>query len=88
MAPGPGILQTRPRSQGLEEQSLVFLPHDLVLRTCCSDALGRQGKTFPVPAPSQGSPMGAPTPLRDLHWTPREGPGMYFNVLVHFLFPG
>ena len=23
--------------------------------------------------------MEAPTPLRDLHWTPLEGPGVYFE---------
>ena len=27
-------------------------------------------------APSKGSPMEAPTLLRDLHWTPLDGPGM------------
>ena len=34
----------------------------------------------PIPAPSKGSPMEAPTTLRDLHWTPLEGPGR--NSLV------
>ena len=29
-----------------------------------------------IPAPSKGSPMEAPTLLRDLHWTPLEGPGI------------
>ena len=35
-----------------------------------------------IPAPSKGSPLGAPTPLRDLRWTPLEGPGMFitFNM--------
>ena len=33
-------------------------------------------KQMILPAPSKGSPMEAPTPLRGLHWTPLEGPGI------------
>ena len=33
-----------------------------------------------IPAPSKGSPMEAPTPLRDLHWTPLEGTFMECEV--------
>ena len=38
-----------------------------------------------IPAPSNGSPMEAPTLLRDLHWTPFEGPYIYIYMCIHGL---
>ena len=43
---------------------------------------------YSIPAPSKGSPMEAPTLLRDLHWTPLEGPGtVYIYIYLTRIVP-
>ena len=76
---GPRAVLARRAREALDPGSLFWSTRSGPSRYP-KNSMGLRWTQSDIPAPSKGSPMEAPTPLRDLHWTPRKKVKVYIYI--------